>query len=34
MRVLPPRNERRWLDEAGWQAIVALGLAESPLQTA
>ena len=32
--IRPPRNERRWLDEAGWQAIVALGLAESPLQTA
>jgi hypothetical protein len=32
--ISPPRNERRWLDVAGWEAIVRLGLAEAGLQPA
>jgi len=32
--IAPPRNERRWLDIPGWQAIVALGLADAGLTTA
>ena len=27
--IAPPRNERRWLDIPGWEAIVALGLADA-----
>jgi hypothetical protein len=32
--IAPPRNERRWLDIPGWEAIVALGLADTGLTTA
>jgi hypothetical protein len=32
--ISPPRNERRWLDVAGWEAIVAIGLAEAGLTPA
>lgn len=27
--IAPPRNERRWLDVAGWEAILAVGLADA-----
>jgi hypothetical protein len=32
--IAPPRNERRWLDIPGWEAIVALGLADAGLTPA